>query len=236
MSIITVQLADSSATFPNFPHACTEIKEMAEQMGITRNIHLRHGKSLSVQHVSQPSALATLLIPPNFPEDSFNGASVPKAFILRHELAHVLHNDDSVSRLRSLCLSLFCGVIGLSSICAFWYASRRLGFEDLTEVAAPCLALIFSNFLYVQMQGGRTAYQFREKRADQEACKYLSVQEKIAAMAWLKGTSEVVDGPYYSVDVPDPHPSTNERIRTIWDTFNEQQKIRYEGLKREYSL
>jgi hypothetical protein len=236
MSIIAVQLADSSATFPNFPHACTDIKEMAEQMGITRNIRLMSGKSLSVQHISQPSALATLLIPPNFPENSFNGASVPKAFILRHELAHVLYHDDSVSRQRSLCLSLSAGIITLSVIVPVWYASRCLGFERLTEAAAPCLALIVSNFLYVQMQGGRTAYQFRERRADQEACKYLSVEEKIAAMAWLKSTSKVVDGPYYSADAPDPHPSTQERIRTIWETFTEQQKIRHEELKREYSL
>jgi hypothetical protein len=120
---------------------------------------------------------------------------------------------------------------------AIGYGLRAIGCYTTFNIPIQIMATTgVSNFLYVRIHGGRSAYQFREKRADIEACKYLSIEEKIKGMSWLKKGSKVTDGSFYFSDDPATHPSSKERIQTIWDSFTEEQKTQHDELKKEFSL
>ncbi len=238
MSTVNVTLKAPSTMFPNFPNACEEIKRMAEEMGLQRNIQIVENTSeaASVQHISKPSDVATLILHHNFPENCFNGTSVAKEFTLRREIAHMKFEDDSADQ-SSKCLRLFAGVVGFGAGCAAWYAlSTWTRLEHAQNYIATLVFLGVSNFVCVSARGGRSAYQFREKRADIEACKYLSIEEKIKEMAWLKKNPKATDGSFYFSNDPDPHPDSRERIQTIWESFTQEQKAQHEELKQEYLL
>ena len=236
MTGINVTVTPSNLTFLNFPNACDEIKKMATQMGIKRTIHIRKEASaeVCVEPISSPSNVATLLLPHDFPVSCPHAVPVPTKFLLRHELAHILYNDDSAQRYWKYAY-LFAFAIGASVGMAADYALYQTGGTS-TPLATITAGPFITNTVFKLLVGGASAYQLLEKRADEEACKYLSIEEKIMAMRWLNNASQHERRNLILWVVPDMHPSNRDRIMTIWETFTDQQKAQNEKLRCELRL
>jgi hypothetical protein len=236
MSAIRVTVTPSNLTFPNFPHVCEEIQTLASQMGVTRDIQIREDSSVvvRVEGISKPSNVATLLLPREFPASRPDALPVPTEFLLRHELAHILYDDDSAQRYWKY-VYLFAFAIGASVGMATDYALLQTG-NTFIPLATMTVGPFITNAVFKSIVGGTSACQLREKRADEKACRGLSAGEKIKAMRWLKQTSQYERGDMVLWVVPDMHPSNRERIQTIWETFTEQQKAQHEELKKEFLL
>lgn len=235
---IQVSLANSSIRFPNFLNICQEVQKKATEMGIKRNIRINYGIQPAVSGIDVPSNFATLQLPKDFSSNS--SAENATEFILRHELAHILHNDDLTNKY-SKYLPYFTASVGFA---AGIFLSKAIALFSTHATVDLCsipicftlLPLFISNYVYTRMKGGITALRFKEKRADEEACKYISIEEKINRIKHLQKRVRVEGYNYGEGEMskfrpwPDEHPTIKQRIQIVWNTFSKEQKIQHPEL------
>jgi hypothetical protein len=227
---IQVSFATPNTTFTNYPNICEEVKRMAIEMGIKRNIRLENSSSPSIKTIYAPSDFATLNLPKNF--SPISSPENPKDHWLRHELVHILHNDDLQANKYSKYTYLFTLILGIGAGCVAekilnYSPSPISNFPVLIGLISKC-APLFAYYSFLYIKGGKEALKFNETRADEEACKYLSLEEKINAIKWLYKLDPEGHGDYSLLALePDAHLSSKERIKKIWNSFLPQQKLQH---------
>jgi hypothetical protein len=206
-------------------YICTQIKKRAETMGIKQDIYVTKTDGVAAARSSLMRSRANLQLPSNFPEDALH---FPEEFTLHHELSHIQHRDT-----RSTVMVIF-GIM-LLALYAIHQTSSIMGvFGFVIRISVLVLQIVFTRIA--------AFYNARifERRADKDACKYLSIREKIAtAQSWVlckvAENNLFEKNPWWSLRgmqvrweaMTDEHPRSDERIKIIEESFENLSAIRY---------
>lgn len=213
--------------FPNFPNAFNEVNQRASEMGIEKEVCLIDGGEDFVScAMLTKGGLSCIGLAHDFP------LGRPKEFDLRHELAHIKYDDLHKSSPSSFTKGEALVWLYSISVCCLSYASSIYLGCRITKLPScrsnwsfNCLAGMFG-----WIGGALSRVPIRrifrvlprrsaEIRADREACKYLTGNEKIEAIESM-GIFRSLDSP---MDLFQEHPSFAQRIKAIWNTFDDEE-------------